>query len=59
MPKYRCDFDGYRPDTLGGEVRGDVFLLYVILHLQRGTVQDLAVPSAILRREAFSQAFVP
>ena len=53
------DCDGCRPDTLGGEVRGDLFVLHVILHLQRGAVQSLAVPSVILVRDAFSEAFVP
>ena len=59
MPKYRCDFDGYCPDILEGEVRGDLFFVHVTLHLQRGAVQSLAVPSVILVRDAFSQAFVP
>ena len=40
----RCDCDGYRPDILGGEFRGDLFLLHTLLHLQRGAVNSLAAP---------------
>jgi len=40
----RCDSDGYRLGELGGEVRGDLFLPHVLLHLQRGAVQSLAAP---------------
>ena len=35
-----CDCDGYRPDTLGGEIGSDLFLLYILLHLQRGSVRS-------------------
>ena len=40
----RCDSDGYRLEVLGGEVRGDLFLPHVLLHLQRGAVQSPAAP---------------
>ena len=40
----RCDCDGYRPDILGGELRGDLFLLHTLLHLQRGARDSLAAP---------------
>ena len=40
----RCDSDGYRREVLGEEVRGDLFLPHVLLHLQRGAVQSPAAP---------------
>ena len=40
----RCDSDGYRLEVLGGEVRGDLFLPHMLLHLQRGAVQSPAAP---------------
>ena len=40
----RCDSDGYRREVLGGEVRGDLLLPHVLLHLQRGAVQSPAAP---------------
>ena len=36
--------DGYRLEVFGGEVRGDLFLPHVLLHLQRGAVQSPAAP---------------
>ena len=42
--QHRCDSDGYRLEVLGGEVRGDLFLPHVLLHLQRGAVQSPAAP---------------
>ena len=34
------DCDGYRPDTLGGEIGADLFLLHILSHLQRGSVRS-------------------
>ena len=30
----------WRPDTLGGEIGSDLFLLLILLHLQRGSVRS-------------------
>ena len=40
----RCDCDGYRPDTLGGGIWCNLFLLPVVLGLQRGAARISAVP---------------